>query len=100
MSDFMTTKFAKDLDLTKNILFSMGAMEGLSYDDTVERLKKLYWPTLKACWMIWPVVMVSAIYGRKKASRAVKDVVRWLSSPWGAWVSSYSTLRTEPLLFS
>lgn len=37
---------------------SMGAMEGLSYDDTVERLKELYWPTLKACWMIWPAVMV------------------------------------------
>lgn len=37
---------------------SMGAMEGLSYNETVERLKKLYWPTLKACWIIWPIVMV------------------------------------------
>ncbi|KAL9969087.1 hypothetical protein ACROYT_G021254 [Oculina patagonica] len=37
---------------------SMGAMEGLSYNDTMERLKELYWPTLKACWMIWPMVMV------------------------------------------
>lgn len=37
---------------------SMGAMEGLNYNETVERLKELYWPTLKACWMIWPIVMV------------------------------------------
>ena len=44
----------------------MGAMEGLSYNETVERLKELYWPTLKACWMIWPAVMVSTIYGRKE----------------------------------
>lgn len=37
---------------------SMGAMEGLSYDDTLDRLKTLFWPTLKACWMLWPAVMV------------------------------------------
>ena len=28
---------------------------------TMDRLKTLYWPTLKACWMIWPAVMVSEI---------------------------------------
>lgn len=37
---------------------SMGAMEGLSYNETVDRLKTLFWPTLKACWILWPVVMV------------------------------------------
>lgn len=37
---------------------SMGVMEGLSYNDTVNRLEALYWPTLKACWMLWPAVMV------------------------------------------
>ena len=52
----------------------MGAMEGLSYDDTVERLKELNWPTLKACWMIWPAIMVSTTCERKKASRAVKGI--------------------------
>ena len=38
----------------------MGVMEGLTYNETMDRLKTLYWPTLKACWMIWPAVMVSA----------------------------------------
>ena len=39
----------------------MGVMEGLTYNETIYRLKTLYWPTLKACWMIWPAVMVSEI---------------------------------------
>ena len=39
----------------------MGVMEGLTYNETMDRLKTLYWPTLKACWMIWPAVMVSKI---------------------------------------
>ncbi|KAM7432625.1 hypothetical protein ABFA07_016985 [Porites harrisoni] len=37
---------------------SMGVMEGLTYNETMYRLKTLYWPTLKACWMIWPAVMI------------------------------------------
>ena len=39
----------------------MGVMEGLTYNETMDRLKTLYWPTLKARWMIWPAVMVSEI---------------------------------------
>ena len=46
--------------LLRDFFFSMGVMEGLTYNETVDRLKTLYWPTLKACWMIWPAVMVSA----------------------------------------
>lgn len=48
-----------EMSLFVQLSYSMGAMEGLSYNETVERLKKLYWPTLKACWIIWPIVMVS-----------------------------------------
>lgn len=50
-----------EMSLFVQLSYSMGAMEGLSYNETVERLKKLYWPTLKACWIIWPILMVSMV---------------------------------------
>ncbi|CAH3152692.1 unnamed protein product, partial [Porites lobata] len=37
---------------------SMSVMEGLTYNETMYRLRTLYWPTLKACWMIWPAVTI------------------------------------------
>ena len=37
---------------------SMGMMEGLDYDDVIRRLKTFYWSSLKACWTMWPLVMV------------------------------------------
>ena len=39
----------------------MGAMEGLNLEQIKERLNLLFWPSLKACWMLWPAVMVSLV---------------------------------------
>ena len=41
--------------------FSMGVMEGLAYEDVIKRLKETYWPSSKACWMMWPFVMVRSL---------------------------------------
>ena len=57
----------------------MGAMEGLSYNDTVERLKTLYWPTLKANWMLWPAVMVGFLLD--KPGQHLAQVLITASSP-------------------
>ena len=37
---------------------SIGAMEGLGFNEIKERLRLLLWPSMKANWMLWPAVQL------------------------------------------
>ena len=75
--------------------FSMGAIQGLSNNGTIERLNYLFWRTINAYWMIWPAIMKSITYRSEQASRTVNDTSMALW-PVGL-VSSYATLRERYL---
>ena len=75
--------------------FSMGAIQGLSNNGTIERLNYLFWRTINAYWMIWPAIMKRITYRSEQASRTVNDTSMALW-PVGL-VSSYATLRERYL---